>query len=488
MEDGTHPPRSEAARSEAASQVSVPGSPDDLHEYVEQLLKTDRFRKSPSLRQLLEYLVRKTAEGKADEIKESTIAMDVFGRSHEFDGRLDNIVRVQAHRLRKILETYYEAEGAHDKFGISIPKGGYIPTIHHREEAALAEPLRVEASPPPVGPREIGPPAPPLAVLPAHRPRARVGLGLAVAFLAGALAMVLVMLWAAPAWITGSRHTAGSEDVSKPPLSVFWQTLLQPGASCVVSFTNPAFLWTPTTRGRAYFTYQGPMSAPVGTPVDIAPGDSYIDPDFVKPGRKFFFSDSWTGTGEVFGIYRLSRLFAEAGHPLKILRSRALIYADLRDANVVFLGSPWANELQNKINPGRTPLASLGSGGITNLEPRPGEQATYQSGYDPQTRALTRSYTLISVLPGVTAGTKVVSSAGIDTYGTAAGIDFLTSAAGLTELIQRFDPQQRRRLPEFFQAIIQTEIVRGDPAGSTVVVVRELGPKAAAGISQPLAR
>jgi hypothetical protein len=475
---------------EPRSQVSFPGSIEEFNEYVEQLLKTDRFRKSPSLGHLLEYLVRKTAEGKIDEIKESTIAMDVFGRSHEFDGRLDNIVRVQAHRLRKTLETYYEAEGAHDKFGISIPKGGYISTIHHREEAVLAEPLPVEpARPPVVVPLESGPPAPllHLAVLPAGPPRARVRLGLGAAFLAGALATVLVLFWAAPVWITRNR-LASSEDVRKPPLSAFWQKLLQPGVNCVVSFTNPAFLWTPTSRGRAYFTYQGPLSAPVGTPVDIAPGDSYIDPDFVKPGRKFFFSDSWTGTGEVFAIYRLTRLFGDAGHPLKILRSRALTYADLRESNVVFLGSPWANELQNKINSGRTPLASIEFGRITNFEARSGEEAVYQSGYDPQTQALIRSYTLISVLPGVTAGTKVVSSAGIDTYGTAAGIDFLTSAAGLTELIQRFDPQERRKLPEFFQAVIQTEIVRGDPARSTVVLVRDLGPNAAAGISRTPAR
>lgn len=468
------------------SQISVPGSLDELHEYVEQLLRTDRFRKSPSLRQLLEYLVRKTAEGKVDEIKESTIAMDVFGRSHEFDGRLDNIVRVQAHRLRKILETYYEAEGAHDKFGISIPKGGYIPTIHHREEAVVVEPLPAEPAPPQVVvPLEITQPisVPALAPLLPGRRGTRVWLGLGSAFLAGGLVAVLALLWLAPAWITRTRLAAGAEDVRKPPLSVFWQKLLQPGVNCVVSFTNPAFLWTPTAHGRAYFTYQGPLSAPVGTPVDISPGDAYIDPDYVKPGRKFFFSDSWTGTGEVFGIYRLTRLFGEAGHPLKILRSRALTYADLREANVVFLGSPWANELQNKINPGRTPLASIEFGKITNFEPRPGEEPVYKSAYDPQTQALIRSYTLISVLPGVTAGTKVVSSAGIDTYGTAAGIDFLTSAAGLTELIQRLDPQERRKLPEFFQAVIQTEIVRGDPAGSNVVMVRELPSTSAPGIS-----
>ena len=61
------------------------------------------------------------------------------------------------------------------------------------------------------------------------------------------------------------------------------------------------------------------------------------------------------------------------------MRSRALSFADLRDANVVFLGSPWANDLQDKINPGRTPLVCLGSVRITNLAPRPGEEALTNS-------------------------------------------------------------------------------------------------------------
>jgi len=81
------------------------GGCEDLTQYLERLLQAERFRKSPSLRQLLEYLVRKCAEGSADDIKESTIAMDVFGRPTSFDSRLDNSVRVQDHRLRKTLES-----------------------------------------------------------------------------------------------------------------------------------------------------------------------------------------------------------------------------------------------------------------------------------------------------------------------------------------------------------------------------------------------
>ena len=176
-------------------------------------------------------------------------------------------------------------------------------------------------------------------------------------------------------------------------------------------------------------------------------------------------------------MYRLTKFFTEAGHPLKVVRSRALSFADLRDANVVFVGSPWANDLQDKINPGSTPLVCLGSVKITDLEPRQGEAAAYQQVFDPKTNALTVTYTLLSVLPGVTPGTKIVSSAGIDTYGTAAGVDFLTSAAGISELIQRFDAQGHKKLPEFFQAVLRTEIVRGDPARTAVIVTREIDRK-----------
>ena len=92
------------------------------------------------------------------------------------------------------------------------------------------------------------------------------------------------------------------------------------------------------------------------------------------------------------------------------------------------------------------------------------------------------------MLPGVTPGTKILSSAGIDTYGTAAGIDFLTSAAGVTELIERLDPQHRRKLPDYFQAVIRTEIVRGDPARTALVLTREVDRKELAREGQQSAR
>jgi len=82
------------------------------------------------MRNFLEFIVEKSLEGRVDEIKEYTIATEVLGRSHDFDPKSDNIVRVQAHRLRKKLDEYYSQEGTHDPVRILIPSGHYYPEYH----------------------------------------------------------------------------------------------------------------------------------------------------------------------------------------------------------------------------------------------------------------------------------------------------------------------------------------------------------------------
>jgi len=151
----------------------------------------------------------------------------------------------------------------------------------------------------------------------------------------------------------------------------------------------------------------------------------------------------------------------------------------MQEANVIFLGSTWANELQERFNAEETPLVCYGRERIANRNPRAGEPSEFLPAYDPKTRQLLASYVLFSVLPGVTPGTKVICSAGIQTYGTYAGIEYLTSAAGVSELIRRFDPAARRKLPAYFQAVIRHEVVRGEAANESLVLVRELDRKPA---------
>lgn len=104
--------------------------------HVEALLSNRRFAAAERNGRFLRYVVEQTLEGKADEIKETVIAMEVYGRSGDYDPKSDSIVRVEATRLRQKLRTYYENEGQSQAIRIHLPTGTYVPQF---ERVAVAE-------------------------------------------------------------------------------------------------------------------------------------------------------------------------------------------------------------------------------------------------------------------------------------------------------------------------------------------------------------
>ena len=49
------------------------------------ILSSDAFRRAPNLTKLLKFLCQKHWEGKAGEVKEYTLAVEVLGRPADFD-------------------------------------------------------------------------------------------------------------------------------------------------------------------------------------------------------------------------------------------------------------------------------------------------------------------------------------------------------------------------------------------------------------------
>ena len=96
---------------------------------LESVLHSECFSRAPALSHLLTYLCEKALSGEGPQIKEYSIALDVFGRSQDFDQESSSIVRVQANRLRKHLANYYAAEGATHPLRITIPVGQYAPVF-----------------------------------------------------------------------------------------------------------------------------------------------------------------------------------------------------------------------------------------------------------------------------------------------------------------------------------------------------------------------
>ena len=99
---------------------------------LELVLSSPGFSRNDRLSHFLRFLVERHLEGRDSELKESVIAVEVFGRDPGYDPKLDNIVRTEAMRLRARLDKYDAAEGSHDSLIIELPKGAYKPVFRER--------------------------------------------------------------------------------------------------------------------------------------------------------------------------------------------------------------------------------------------------------------------------------------------------------------------------------------------------------------------
>jgi Tfp pilus assembly protein PilF len=99
---------------------------------LELVLASAEFVRNDRQSQFLRFLVERHLEGRDHELKESVVAVEVFGRDPGYDPKTDGIVRTEAMRLRTRLGRYYAAEGSQDPVVIELPKGGYRPVLRQR--------------------------------------------------------------------------------------------------------------------------------------------------------------------------------------------------------------------------------------------------------------------------------------------------------------------------------------------------------------------
>lgn len=124
-------------------QHATPAAPA-VRETLERLLASETFGRSERARKLLRYLVEREQAGEADKLKGFSIAMDVFGKDGDFDPSTDAVVRVQAGRLRELLQHYFANEGVAEPIRIAIPRGGYVPSYELNAIRLPAEPAPKE--------------------------------------------------------------------------------------------------------------------------------------------------------------------------------------------------------------------------------------------------------------------------------------------------------------------------------------------------------
>lgn len=112
----------------SATNIAHP-SPADVEHSVEAIIRSEVLGKSDRRASLLRYLVEMELNGRGEELKAFTIAVDILGRNASFDPTTDSIVRSEVGRLRDALRLYFAELAESDQLRIEIPKGTYRPAF-----------------------------------------------------------------------------------------------------------------------------------------------------------------------------------------------------------------------------------------------------------------------------------------------------------------------------------------------------------------------
>src|SRR5437762_7115823 len=112
---------------------------------IQRIVASKAFKTSDVHRNLFNYLADMSLAGDAQNLKEYTVGLDVFGKPSSYDPRQESVVRMHVGRLRQKLTEYYRTDGVEDPIIVDLPKGGFALTFALRPVAPEPE---VVAPPP----------------------------------------------------------------------------------------------------------------------------------------------------------------------------------------------------------------------------------------------------------------------------------------------------------------------------------------------------
>ena len=296
----------DADQAQAAQDHSLPGSLPGRTEvlaHLARVLESREFRAARNRARFLEYVITRALDGAEQSLKEYTIGVDVFDRGADFDPRTDGVVRTQAGLVRKHLERYYATEGQADLLEIVLPKGHYIPHVQRRTgpaPGATGVPRRLFPS----RPTSLKP------VLIAVALTAIVLTGIAAAAGLVRFPGATNPSAAAP---SGTTARAASFDVTASPI---WGAFVAPGATTVLAFGIPQFF---SVMDSGVWVCDVAVNSP------SADASETVANGHREALRRRFGAlrpaENYTGIGEAYGVFLLSRFFLGRSHDWRVVRS-----------------------------------------------------------------------------------------------------------------------------------------------------------------------
>ncbi len=437
---------------------------DPRWKLAQRIAQSSVLARATQLRNILLFIVRQDILDHNTPVRELDIACKVLGRKRDFSPLIDNIVRVQIAYLRKKLQLYYEREGREEETLLSISLGTYKPIFRSR---AAAEAEEKEAAPE-HGPSLPGVPlprpagaadAPIFSTAESSRTRLALwGVSAAAAVLLVLSVVLSVALYKQRQTLNGLPQTPASWQ-EQPALSALWSNYFDSnrdtdmvigdnGLLLIENLTNSS----PTIDAYLNHTYLTDAQAVLRDPAQ-------------QKMLNLLATKNIGSMGEFKLAQRALALDAN-GRKIHLYNARQYLPTLLRQDNTILVGgrvsNPWQNVYQEKLNfVEDLTFDRNGHSTVTNLSPRPGEKARYES-----TDQV--AYCIIAYLPGVAAGSHALLLEGTDSEATEAAGDFLFSEDQLSAFLKKLG---FKAFPPF-EVLLKITQVRGSPLTTTIEAYR----------------
>jgi hypothetical protein len=345
---------------------------------LERLLQHTAFRNSVRCTKLLRYLVERTLDDPTFQPKERTLAIEVFGRSPDYDTAADPIVRTTANEIRKRLGSYFHDTGPDAEVLIELRSGNYRP-VFRTAPARLATEQQRDSSEDEAraGPR-----------------RRRVylaGSGIVAAVLIGTLALVL------------RPHLFPSN------AERFWRPFLNSPRRILVCTPNPDLLTEPPPAS---------IGAVSRTERPVLPGATPMIP----------ISDSKA-------VWRVLSVLGPREKTAVVRTSDRVLASDLSVGPAIIIGgrnNAWSAQLTSRLR-----FQIIGDGAPQDMQivdRESGAERKWSIGARGDVKDGARTYALISKVTDPVSHEPALNIAGLGTYATAAAGEFIAEPRYLNAL------------------------------------------------------
>lgn len=374
---------------------------------LDEALASPHFQRAPALSRLLTYLW----ERRSSLPTEYAVGVDVFGKTADFDPKIDATIRVHISRLRQKLRDYSLTLPPDRIARITLPTGSLK--------------LQVDNLEPPVPL-----PTPPLSLPEPVDTRYRT-----LAIILGLVTVTLLMALTALLIKARSTELSARRD-SAAELPAFWKRVLGNGKLTRIIFPTPVFLSTGPLRMR---------DVTVNDPGDVG-SSSELKRLGLLTGKPRL-SYSYSVTSDTLALATLLPVLSNGGLPITVNSTRNFPVEGYGRDNLLFLGIPPTSQHVARLLAGNRFYIEPGNSTLTIRDP---SEAERRLNLNPPPDSAKR-YGILAGTPGETPGARMVLLCGSHSDAVAA---YLPSSLTLSQL-ETFLASKGH--PEYFEMLIEAD-------------------------------